>query len=125
MSTENLTGAWSQFRAGADFSSAGQFRFVSVAADLLQLTGAGALADGVLQDEPESGESGFVVPLNGSISKMEAGAAVSADDDIASDATGRAVTAVTADEILGHAVDAASAAGEIIRVIINRRGITP
>ncbi len=125
MATENLSGVWSQIRAGADFSENGQFRFVSIASGVLQLTGDGALADGVLQNDPALGESGFVAPLNGSISKMEAGAAVTAGDEVGSDSTGRAVTAASADEINGHAIDAAGAAGEIIRVLINRRGIAP
>ncbi len=47
---------------------------------------------------------------------MEAGAAVSIGDSVATDASGKAVTATTSDAILGQARSAAGADGEIISV---------
>lgn len=59
----------------------------------------------------------MVIP-NGAIAKVEAGAAISRDDLLASDNVGRAIPAVSGagNFRAGRALDAAAAAGEIIRI---------
>ena len=60
-----------------------------------------------------------VYPLDGSIIEVESGAAIdvsSAAVNVSSNLDGQAITAATADGILGVALDSASGAGEIIRI---------
>ncbi len=121
MASDNLHGLIS--RAAAADLSALQYRFMSLTADqIATVSGAGILADGVLQNDPISGAAGSLCPLNGSVSKIEAGAAVAANADVMTDANGRAITATATNEICGKALQAASAAGEIIEVLIGYRG---
>ena len=58
----------------------------------------------------------------GSILKVEAGAAIAINAVVASDASGRAITAVSGvgNVQLGKALDAAAGAGEIIRVLVHK-----
>lgn len=96
--------------AAADFSTAGQQRFVTIdASGDAALSSAGGDSEGVLQNNPILGASGTI--WRGGISSVEAGAAVSIGDNIASDATGRGVPAIAGDAILGVAKEAAGAAG--------------
>lgn len=96
------------------------YRFIKKAADgLYDHSGAKEEADGVA-GETQATVSGALpmALLDGAILKVEAGAAVSLLDVVGSDATGRAITHVSGvgDYRLGKALDAAGAAGEIIRV---------
>jgi len=121
MATHNLHGLFSR-EAAADLSAL-VFRFMSLTANqIATVSGQGILPDGVLQDKPIAGEAGLLCPLNGSISKVEAGAAVAANADVMTDANGRAVTATATNQIAGKALQAASAAGEIIEVLVGFRG---
>lgn len=61
-------------------------------------------------------DAGDECPLAKGIVLVEAGAAVSQGDDVESDATGRAITQ-SAGVTNGSAMDAAAAAGDIIRVM--------
>lgn len=117
-----LTGALS-FEASTDLS-AGRFHFVVVdSSKELALAGAGVSADGVLQDQPDAqGKIGSVMPLNGSILKVTAGAAVAVGAEVMSNASGRAITGTATNKSLGKAVSAAGADGEIIEVLANHRG---
>lgn len=101
--------------AGQDLSGS-QFRFGTVAADgQVDPTGAGAFASGVIQDDnaDEAGKAVALMLLGGGVSKVEAGAAITAGAEITSDASGRAVAATTGDRILGAAWESAGGAGEI------------
>lgn len=60
----------------------------------------------------------IAVQTNG-IAKVTAGAAVARGALVASDATGRAVTAATGDTTAGLALMAAGAAGDVIEVLLN------
>lgn len=53
---------------------------------------------------------------------VEAGAAITFNTKLTSDGTGRAVTAVATNEVIGIALEAATAAGDLIRMLI-RPGI--
>lgn len=73
---------------------------------------------GVIQNKPNTGEEVELTVLG--VTKVVAGAAVAAGAEVMSDASGRAITAAAAagaNRVLGYALDAASAAGEIITVL--------
>ena len=63
-----------------------------------------------------------VVTNQGCRVEVEAGAAVTAGNDIASDAQGRVINAATGDAILGKALTAATAAGEVVEVLFTKAG---
>lgn len=77
---------------------------------------AGAACIGVLQNKPTDGKIAEV-GISG-VSKVIAGGAVSLWDNIQSDATGRAATAASGDYSQGIALEAATAAGQIIAVLL-------
>jgi hypothetical protein len=83
------------------------------------VTGAGAVpaagvwCPGVTADDFDAGEQASIVTHG--IKVVEAGAAVAADAEVQTDASGRAITKA-AGIGLGRALDAASGAGEFIRV---------
>lgn len=84
--------------------------------------GAGAKAVGVSRfDTPDTKEISTIV-LGTAV--VEAGDAVTADDWVASDANGKAVTGTIGDVILGRALEAASAAGDLIEVQVIISGAT-
>ena len=104
--------------AAADLS-AKQYTFVKasgvngVAANVLATT----LSIGILQNEPPSG-SPATVAIAG-VSKVLAGAAVTAGDQVMSDTSGRAITATGSGAyVLGVALETAANANEVIRVLI-------
>lgn len=75
--------------------------------------------DGIAAEAAAADGDAFSMAIpNGSIVKVEAGAAVSAGAIVASDASGRAITAVSGlgNYTAGKALKAASAAGEIIEI---------
>lgn len=125
--------------AAADLSAK---QFLAVKVDntgKIAVAGAGDHAIGVLQDTPASGEPGCVM-LDG-VTKMVAGGAITAGDLIAADANGKAKVAVkgrtdTSDaggavdallgsNVLGIALTAAAADGEIITLALGRAGSVP
>ena len=83
------------------------------------MTGDGAKADGVLQNKPAASGRAATVGIDG-VTKVRVGAAVTAGDDLASDSTGRAVTATTGDIIIGRALEDGSAANVVISMLIDR-----
>jgi len=68
-----------------------------------------AIAEGNAVDVAEDG-----------VVEVEAGAALSINDEIASDADGRAAVATTGDTVLGIAQNSTSGAGELVAVKIDR-----
>jgi hypothetical protein len=77
---------------------------------------AGGACIGVLQNKPTDGliaEVGIA-----GVTKVVAGGAVSLWDNIQSDATGRAATAASGDYSQGIALEAATAAGQIIAMLM-------
>lgn len=96
-------------------------RFVALAADGLvdHVAGAQGDADGVAgETQATVGGTLPMAVLDGALLKVEAGAAVSVGDLIASDASGRAIVWVDSvgNKCLGRAHGAASGAGEIITI---------
>lgn len=74
---------------------------------------AGAYCPGVVADAFDAGEQASVITHG--VVLVEAGAAVAADAAVQTDASGRAIT-LAAGVNLGRALDAATAAGDLIRV---------
>lgn len=99
------------------------YRFLSLSSGKAALSGAGANMVGVSAQEALVADEPMAVAELSGVMKVEAGAVVAQDADVASDATGRAVTAVATDTVAGSALDAAGAAGEIIRVVLTKRQI--
>lgn len=91
------------FIAGSDLSAA-QFKLVALAADgEVDVAGAGAQAIGVCLNQPAAGKAATVC-LTGKV-LVEAGAAITAGDELASDAAGAVVTATTGDIVMGYALE--------------------
>jgi predicted RecA/RadA family phage recombinase len=98
-----------------------QFKFVDVDATGRAALGAnGGRVIGVNQGKPNTGEA--VEITHSGISKVYAGAAVAAGDEIMSDATGRAITATSTNQRIGVALQAAAAANVLIAVLLRTRG---
>ena len=109
--------------AGQDLS-ASQFCLVSIAGDgQVDPTGAGALSDGVLQNDPNAAGVAATVAIAG-VSRIVCGGVVSRGALIASDAAGRAVAATTGAEIAGRAL-AAGTVGALIPVLLKLSGRAP
>jgi hypothetical protein len=109
--------------AGQDLS-ASQFCFVSIAGDgQVDPTGAGAVADGVLQNDPNAAGVAAAVAIAG-VSRVVCGGVVSRGALVASDASGRAIAATTGAEIAGRAL-AAGTTGALIPVLLKLSGRAP
>jgi hypothetical protein len=109
--------------AGQDLS-ASQFCFVSIAGDgQVDPTGAGAVADGVLQNDPNAAGVAATVAIAG-VSRVVCGGVVSRGALVSSDASGRAIAATTGAEIAGRAL-AAGATGALIPVLLKLSGRAP
>lgn len=87
--------------ANADLSSKQYYIMTINSSGNIAATGDGATADGVLQDAPAAaGRAGCL--CIGGVTKVVLGGTVTKGDDIASDSSGRAVTAISGDEVLGR-----------------------
>ena len=102
------------FVAGSDLT-AGQFKFVSLAADgQVDITAtAGGNAIGILSNNPDVGQAATVTVSGGYV--VEAGGTITAGDQIQSSATGTALEAATGDVVLGYALEDA-VVGQIMRI---------
>lgn len=119
MSQQKDIGADVSFVAGEDLSSVGPNCAVKLHTTENQVVKCSANGDaiGILQNNPESGQLA-TVRIHGS-AKVKAGAAVTLNDKVKSDASGRAVTGGTsADVNFGQAMEAAAAANELIEVLL-------
>lgn len=92
------------FVAGEDLSSA-QFKFVTLEADgqVDLADAAGERAVGVLLNKPAAGKAATVA-MTGKV-MVVAGAAVTAGDQIQTDAAGDAITAAAGDVVMGYALE--------------------
>lgn len=108
----------STVEASGDLSSS-QFLFVTIDSNgQAAVAGDGVVVVGVLQDKPAAQGRACSIYGSGSISKVKAGAAVAAGAKVSSDAAGKAVTAASGEYIAGIALDAASAANQLISVLL-------
>lgn len=102
--------------AGADLSSS-QFKFVesNSSGTATVCNSAGEYALGVLQNDPTSGNAATIATSG--ISKVVLGGTVAINDQISTDASGRAIAATTGHKILGIAIKG-GAVGEIGSVLL-------
>ena len=91
------------FEAGSDLS-AGQFKFVSLAADgqVDTTAAAGGNAIGVLLNNPSAAGRAATVCVGGSV-MITCGGAITAGDQIQANTDGTALLAATGDVVLGYA----------------------
>lgn len=108
--------------AGADLSSS-QFLFAvaNSSGTFIVNTTAGGPVLGVIQDNPASGEA-VNVAFSG-VTKVVAGAAVAAGARVMSSAAGKAVTATSTNNFRGVALEAATADGDIITMLLAPTGV--
>lgn len=108
------------YPASADLS-ASQFCFVNIntSGQLALPSGAGVGCDGVLQDKPKAITQGGSLCVLGQ-TKVLAGAAVAIGDSISCDSSGRGITTTSTNKVLGKAVSAASAAGQLFTMLIEK-----
>lgn len=83
------------------------------------IAGANALILGVLQNNPKAGEAAQVGTVRGASYKVLAGAAITMGDNLQTDSSGRFITAAgAAQKVCGRAMEAASAAGNLIEAVL-------
>lgn len=106
--------------AGADLSTK-QYYLVKASAGTVVLAGDGEHAIGVLQNNPTSGQAATVAIAG--VTKAYAGATIAAAAQVASNASGQAATATSAEIILGTNLSTDSvASGDIFPLLFNPRG---
>lgn len=107
--------------AAVDLSAA-QHHFISIdASGNAALSGAGAVVDAVLENNPVAGVAVSLMGP-GSIAKVVSAAAIAAGAKVASDASAEATTALSGNYIAGTALNATSGAGELVSVWLNMPG---
>lgn len=99
-------------------NGSGQYLFVTVSAarTVAVQTSQGGAVYGILQNTPPQGQAADVGIVG--ISKLVAGAAVSAGAQLMSDTSGRGITQTGSNVIGATALEAATAAGQLITVAI-------
>jgi hypothetical protein len=124
MATESpLIHDGSQTTAAADLSSS-QFYVVKLTG-ARQVNLAAATTDvayGILQNKPTLGQAADVGLLG--VSKAVAGAAVAAGAGLMTNTSGQVITATTGNKRLGQAIEAATAAGQLITIALVPQGVT-
>lgn len=105
--------ALTQFTFGVITNSSGTGRVAT--------SGNGARADGVTMNAPAAANDPTEFAVDGVV-KVVAGAAVVAGVEVMSDASGRAITATSTNQILGIALKSAAALGEVIPVLLKSGG---
>lgn len=108
------------FEAGQDLSTK-QYYFVTMASDgQVDPTGAGAAADGVLQNAPAAAGRAASVAISGRV-KVVAGGTITAGANVASNASGAVVAASTGNIVLGKALEA-GVSGQYVTIDFFRGG---
>ncbi len=121
MAYENL-GKCVTLPANADLS-ASQNCFVDInSSGKVAVAGDGTDAVGVLQDDPAAADRGAIVMVGNGITKVKSGGTCTAGSWAASDSSGRAVNAVSGDQILGQFISGTTSADEIITMLFQKQG---
>lgn len=109
--------------AGGDLS-AGQFRFVEIASDgqVDLVSSAGGNAIGVLQNDPDAAGKAATVGYAGRAKIVIGTGDIVTGNVVQSDASGEAILATTADQVLGRCLVGGSA-GELCEVLLYNAGI--
>jgi hypothetical protein len=106
--------------AGADLS-ANQYRFVKAGATEGQVVAIAAATDkplGVQYDTPNAAGKAIEV-VSAGIVEVTAGAAVAYGAEVQTNASGKAITVTTGGTVVGRALQAATADGDRIAVLLN------
>jgi len=117
------TGALRQAPTTTDLSGSCGLAVVVNASGNLVLAGAAVFIDGVLVDDPKTGQAGTYQVRD--IAKVVAGAAITRGANLTTNASGQFITAATGNPIVGKALEAAGAASQVIRAEIGYRGVSP
>lgn len=110
-------------KAGADLSSTGQYRFVTLDAngDVVLCSAITDEPVGVLQNDPGLGEEAEVMVTG--VTKLEADSAIAIGDELGTSADGQADTIASGTDTtvykVGKALQAASGAGVIFAALID------
>lgn len=115
MATSNPNSQFQAFAAGEDLSTK-QNHFVKLDSNGKLVVATDGERGFPLVDYPSLGEYGTFQIIGRA--KIVAGDAIAVWDDLTSDSQGRAVTADTGDAVSAIALEAASAAGEVIACLI-------
>lgn len=111
--------------AGADLSAKQYYLVKITSRRTVTLCGDGYRVDGILLNKPTSGHAATVETNSGVEQFVIAGGSFSAGAELASDASGKAVTALSGDESFGVALEDASGDGSQVRVMTRfRSGLT-
>lgn len=112
-------------QAGVNLS-ANQYHFVVQANDgqIDPVAAAGGSADGILYDKPDAAGKAAAVAIFG-ICRVKAGVAITNGAEVASDALGKAKPATTGNRILGRALEAAGADGDVIKILFRPSTTAP
>lgn len=111
------------FKAGEDLSDKQNF-FLKLNSDgevILAVAGDAAL--GVNLENAEEDETTGAVTISGEKVEIAIGAAVAAGALLTSDAQGRAVTATTGNAVNGIALQAGTAAGQLVSMLFRPNGV--
>ena len=120
MATDDL-GKIISLPASGDLSEK-QYYFAALSSGAAAVAGAGVDAIGILQNDADGATKTSSVATAG-ISKMVAGAAITIDDEIMVKSDGTGITATSTNYIVAYALEAASAAGDIISVLLRSSGV--
>jgi hypothetical protein len=106
--------------AAADLS-ANQYKFGLIGATGVALnTTSGGPVDGVIQEGVAVAGEAETLGVSG-VSKVVAGAAITAGAPVMSNATGLAITATATNLVVGKAITAATASGNVISVLLDTK----
>ena len=125
-STADLSGTISDVNAyanpvGSDYKNAvGLFAKAETTVGYFSVAGANAITIGVIQDTPKLGQAGCIQSVRGTTAKVISAGIIAVGARLQTDAYGRAVTVAGsgARNIVGIALEAATAAGQLIEAVL-------
>jgi hypothetical protein len=106
--------------ASADLSSNQYYCGKITASGVALCDTQGEVVDGVIQNDPESGQE--VVLRVGGVSQVVANSAIAKGVDVTVGADGKIEAAASGDYIVGETLEASGADGDIISLLITRPG---
>lgn len=108
--------------AAADLSTKQYYAVKITAANAVNVaTVQGERVSGIIDNKPASGEAARVITSGPA--KASADAAISAGAWLTTQSDGQVMTAAAGDFVIGQAKEAATAAGQIISIEVNPRGV--
>mgnify|MGYP000097039933 CR=1 FL=1 len=101
----------------ADYS-AKQYYIMKTASGVATLCGDGEEPIGVLQNAPDAANEVGRIGIGRGVTKVVAGAAITVSAKVAAMAGGLAAPATSGEAVLGYAMEAATASGDVISVLL-------